>query len=76
MLFRNVKDMSMMKMSLKHGIVEMQYVLTQILLTWKAVNLKGLSGWKIPSSLSHLSGLNSSASSPHMNFILPIAYGW
>ena len=51
----------MMKMSLKHEKVEMQYVPT---LTWKAVNLKGLSGWNIPFSLSHFFGLNSLVSSP------------
>ena len=47
-----------------------------IQLTWKAVNLKGLSDLKVPLSSSHHSGLNSSASSSHMNFIRPIGKGW
>ena len=45
--------------------------------TWKAVNWKELSGTKTPPSpSSHLSGLNSSASAPHRNSILPMGNGW
>jgi hypothetical protein len=45
---------------------------TNVKVTWNATNLNGDSGWKIP-LLIHLSGRNSSAFSPQMDDIRPIA---